>query len=330
MTISIVSNSRAEAGPLQSVIKALPACVVTSFDSTDMSPAVAMSQALTFFTAMFTAQKATRVVVLGDRYETLAAALAALFLRVPVAHIHGGETTTGAFDDPMRHAITHIADLHFVATQGAGDKVSCLLGGTDSNWGPTGDWADEPNYHIHLTGAPGLDGVPGNSARRDTKRILCTYHPETRAEDYGLAACRAMLVALHHLKDYEVLFTSPNADPGAHAIAAAIDEEVQVHPKWHWVMLDHDNYVQAMQSAALVIGNSSAGIIEAPWVGVPTVNVGLRQDGREMARSIWTTNHGQDFMRNAINCAMEWTGPWNPIYRGGAAERIAAVLKEST
>lgn len=314
MTISVVCNSRAEAGPLQSVIKAIPGAVVTRFDSTGMSPAVAMSQAMTFFTAMFTAQKATRVVVLGDRYETLAAALAAMFLRIPVAHIHGGETTTGAFDDPMRHAITHIADLHFVATLRAQVRV--------------GDLVDSVRAKVHLVGAPGLDGIAPNSARRDNKRILCTYHPETRAEDYGVNGCKEMLKAVSSFLGYEVIFCGVNNDPGSSEIRETINDWLRTHGGIVRDDIAHDEYVALMQSAAAVVGNSSAGVIEAPWINVPSVNIGLRQSGRELAPSIIPTDG--TMIREAIDYALTSHQPWEPIYRGGAAEKIAAILKETT
>lgn len=315
MVISLVVNSRAEQGPMSSVIAALPEAVVTRFDATGLHPAIAMSKAMTFFTAMFTAQNAMRVVVLGDRYETLAAALAAMFLRIPVAHIHGGETTTGAFDDPMRHAITHIADIHFVATDNARKKVAKLE-----------PWADS----IHLVGAPGLDGIAPFSATRSEETILCTYHPETRATDYGLQACANMLEALAVYPDYQVLFTPPNADPGSAEIVVMIDKEIQNHANWNWVALDHAAYIEAMQSASLVIGNSSAGVIEAPWVGAPSVNIGLRQYGREMANTVFQVagDRAQEIAATILS-AIYFKGIPKPVYRGGAAPKIAAIIRES-
>lgn len=314
--ITIVVPSRAESGPLQSVIAALPGAVVTRFDSTGMTPAIAMSQGLTYFTAMFTAQKASRVVLLGDRYETLAAALAAMFLKIPVAHIHGGETTTGAWDDALRHSISHIADLHFVATLHAAQTVSSLMVAT----GRTGT-------DIKIVGAPGLDGVEPNSARRDQKLILCTYHSETLAENYGLSNCFAMLEALDAFPDHTVMFTPPNNDPGNEEIKIGIDFFIKSRENWHWIDVGHMAYVQLMQSAQCVVGNSSAGIIEAPWIGVPSVNIGLRQDGRDMAMSIRTwTNESEFSIADAIRWSMSSTGPVEPIYKGGAAEKVAAIL----
>ena len=309
--VTVVVNSRAEDGPLESVIKAMPGCVVTRFNSDGMSPAVAVAQAIIYFTTMFKAQDAKLVVVLGDRYETLAAALAAMFMKIPVAHIHGGETTTGAFDDALRHSITQMADLHFVATDRAFDEVHYRTGYTGQSRNP----------NIHLVGAPGLDGIEGNSAKRDRKLILVTYHPETMLPDNGVAQCEAMLNSFEtYCDDYEIIFTGVNNDPGSNIIRTYIAQWVNMHFTNAVLKenLDHKAYIALMQSAAVVVGNSSAGVIEAPWVGIPSVNIGKRQNGRPMASSVCKD----------IETALKWSGPWMPIYTGGASEKIADKIKE--
>ena len=306
--VTVVCNSRAEAGPLESVIAAMPGCSVTRFNSDGMSPAVAVAQAVIFFTVAFKSQDAKLVVLLGDRYETLAAALAAMFANIPVAHIHGGETTTGAFDDAMRHSISHMAALHFVATDDFAMKLVKM--------------GIHP-FTIDVSGAPGLDGVPGNSARRDRKLILVTYHPETRLSDNGLAGCEDMLDALEeYCGVYDVMFCGVNNDPGGNAIHDLIYDWSAIHPDSKIRQdLDHKAYIALMQSAALVIGNSSAGVIEAPWVGVPSVNLGNRQNGRPLASSVYSS-------LDAIGRALNHKGPWQPFYHGGAAVRIAAAVEK--
>ena len=304
--VCVISNSRAEAGPLESVIAAMPGCYVVKFNSDGLSPAVAVSQAMTYFTAIYTAQKPKLVVVLGDRYETLAASLAAMFLKIPVAHIHGGETTTGAFDDPMRHAMTHIAELHFCATSDFYLRIAEMR-------------KDPQTYSIHITGSPGLDGIEGNSAKRDRKLILVTYHPETRLADNGFAGLVGMCKALKDFDSYDITFTGVNNDPGCEEFRRQINLFC-FHSSRKVVRenLTHKEYILLMQHAALVIGNSSAGVIEAPWVGCPSVNIGNRQTGRPMASSVFKD----------IESALEWKGPWNPIYKGGAAPKIAKVIKD--
>lgn len=320
MTLAIICPSRAESGPLASVYAALPDSLVIRFISDGMSPAVAVAQAMTYFTAAYRSQKITRVLCLGDRYETLAAALAALFVGIPVAHIHGGETTTGAFDDPMRHAITHISDLHFVAHESAGERV-CELRGWKRH--------DFPKP-VHLVGAPGLDTIPGGTATQSEKKILVTYHPETMAADRGIAGCRAMLTVLQAFQDHTVIFSPPNNDPGADEITAMIALAVSHNANWVIQNMARDSYIGALQSAAFVIGNSSAGIIECPWVGVPSVNIGRRQEGRPMAPSVfnWLPESEAPLM-DVIASALAFRGYSNPFYTGGAAAKIAAVLTEA-
>jgi UDP-hydrolysing UDP-N-acetyl-D-glucosamine 2-epimerase len=307
--VTVVSNSRAEDGPLESVIKAMPGCSVTRFNSDGMSPAVAVAQAVIFFTVAFKSQDAKLVVLLGDRYETLAAALAAMFAGIPVAHIHGGETTAGAFDDAIRHSISHMATIHFVATDDFAMKLVNM--------------GIHP-YTIKVTGASGLDNIEGNSAKRDKNEILVTYHPETRSPDYGIAQCERMLLALDkYYKDgYDVLFCGVNNDPGSEEIKELIKAYCEQRSCAKVVTdMTHREYVEKMQHAALVVGNSSAGVIEAPWVGVPTINIGDRQKGRPMARSVYSS-------MMYIDEALKHKEPWKPFYRGGASEKIAVKIKE--
>lgn len=307
--VTVVCNSRAEAGPLESVIAAMPGCSVTRFNSDGMSPAVAVAQAVIFFTVAFKSQDAKLVVLLGDRYETLAATLAAMFAGIPVAHIHGGEATAGAFDDAIRHSISHMATLHFVATDDFAMKLVNM--------------GIHP-YTINVSGAPGLDNIEGNSAKRDKNEILVTYHPETRSPDYGISQCERMLLALDkYYKDgYDVLFCGVNNDPGSEEIKELIKAYCEPRSCAKVVTnMSHREYVEKMQHAAIVVGNSSAGVIEAPWVGVPTINIGDRQKGRPMAKSVYSSiNH--------IEEALEHKHLWKPFYCGGASAKIAVKIKE--
>lgn len=335
MTISIIIPSRAENSPLDSVIKSLPEANIIRFFSDGMSPAVAMSQALTYFTVAYRNAATTRVVCLGDRYETLAAALAAMFVGIPVAHIHGGETTTGAFDDAMRDAITRMASLHFVAIPHAANRVAQLLGRGD------GELFSDHYRDIHLVGAPGLDGIEQGSAKRDRKLILATYHPETRAKDYGQAGCKAMLDALSPLcppitspdfnSGYDVWFCGVNNDPGNEAIRTVIEtwmiDHQNARDRSH---LTHDVYLARLQEAALVIGNSSSIPIESVWVGCPSVLIGDRQNGRPLGSSVFQWRLGDEaLLDDVILKALAFNGHSNPFYCGGpVGQRIATILRQ--
>tara|TARA_R110000787_G_scaffold48723_2_gene117135 strand:- start:76 stop:954 length:879 start_codon:yes stop_codon:yes gene_type:complete len=283
---------------------------------TGRDPSWEMSHAIIHFTLVFANAEPNLVLVLGDRYETLAAALAAMFLKIPVAHIHGGEETTGAFDDPMRHAITHIADLHFVATRKAFQRVVDLKGKA---------------MGVHLVGAPGLDGIKRGSARRSRNKFLVTYHPETMKPDNGVGGLTSLLEALDIFPAHEVVFTGVNNDPGNKLISAAIEEWVKDRPQSSIKTDgDHDWYVWEMERAAAVIGNSSAGIIEAPYIGCPTVNIGYRQEGREKAASIFDTPEITSEIVTAIRDALSFDCLPYPIYVGGASTIIARILDEET
>ena len=322
--IAIVSNSRAESSPLTSVIAALPEAAVITFVA-EHEPHVEMSSALHYFTRELRAASPRIVILLGDRYETLAAALAATFLRIPLAHIHGGETTTGAFDDAFRHGLTHLAEqsggLHFAATEKAAARVTELTNGSQ---------------RVHIVGAPGLDGIPEGSARRERHIIVVSYHPETLSVDHGATSCADMLHLLSgHVDTERVVFTGVNKDPGHEQIEALIAKFCEQKPATRILApLPRDAYISLLQEATMCIGNSSSFAIEAPWIGIPSVIVGNRQQGRELASSVYPANGDINDIAAAIACALAWGAdrkdrPANPIYRGGnVGALIAEIVRE--
>lgn len=316
--IVVVSNSRAEWSPLSSVIAALPGARVVRLPEPAQiaNPDQVMALALPWFTTELAG--ASIIILLGDRYETLAAALAATFLRIPIAHIHGGETTTGAFDDAFRHSITHLAEqsggLHFAATEKAAHRITELTNGSQ---------------RVHLVGAPGLDGIPEGSARRERNTVVVSFHPETMAEDFGVGVCVQMLMGLRALRnDIRIVFTGVNKDPGHEKIEVLIDEFCQAHPSTRIVAtLPRNAYISLLQEAKLLIGNTSSIPIEASWVGIPAVLVGTRQRGREVGDNIFQNDND---IRAAISSALlSFGGESNPPYRGGnVGVRIAEIVRE--
>ena len=303
----------------------------------DDSPAgVARSMGLGVigFGEAFDALKPDIVVVLGDRYEILAAAQAAMIARIPIAHIHGGEITEGAMDDAMRHAITKMAHLHFVAAE---PYAACVI------------QLGEMPERVFTLGTPGLDNVdkldfldregldralgfkPGEAF------FLVTYHPVTAGVDAGGSDLEAeeMLSALDEYPDHRVVLTGVNADPGRDRIADLLSDyaaknknRVSLH-----VSLGQLKYLSAMKFVDAVIGNSSSGIVEAPALGVPTVNIGTRQKGRLRASSIIDCAGNRNDIAAAIDRALEpefrvglktMTPPYGV---GGASEKIKNHLK---
>ena len=206
--------------------------------------------------------------VLGDRYEILSAAVAATLLNIPIAHIHGGEVTAGAFDDAIRHAITKMACVHFVAAEPYRRRVIQM--------------GENPDFVFNV-GAPGLDmadttptisraALLGELGITGPERfILVTLHPTTAQPDTDAANVSALLGALAGIEDRSFVFTGVNADPGYRQIDEAISAFVAERPdRAHlFASLGSERYWKALRLADAVVGNSSSGILEAPAVGVP-------------------------------------------------------------
>ena len=244
------------------------------------------------------------VVLLGDRSETLAAATAATVLRIPIAHIHGGEISEGAIDDAMRHAITKLSHVHFCAADEFRRRVIQM---------------GEAPEQVHAFGAPGLDHLSRQSlpdraavAERiglslDRPLFLVTYHPATLGEADPVTGLEELLAAFDRFADAAILFTKANADAGGRAINARLEGYVADKTGRAVLMssLGSDFYLAALKEAAVVVGNSSSGIIEAPAAGTPTVNVGVRQDGRLRSASIIDAPEQRDAIEAALRRALE-------------------------
>lgn len=227
----------------------------------------------------------TLTVLLGDRYEALAAAQAAMLAGVPIAHLHGGEVTEGALDERIRHAVTKLAQLHFVAAEPYRRRVVQL---------------GEDPHNVHTVGAFALDAISrlnpievvqlSEQVGLDLHRpfILLTYHPVTTQLDRVSFAASEVLAALDLVPELAVLATKANADPGGRIVNHLLEEWTAERSKRATLVpsLGHVSFLSAMRVATAVVGNSSSGIIEAPALGVPTVNVGDRQRGRLRATSV--------------------------------------------
>lgn len=225
------------------------------------------------------------IVVLGDRFEILAAVTAALPLRIPVAHIHGGEITEGAIDESIRHAITKLSHLHFVAAESYRQRVIQM---------------GELPERVFLVGAPGLDHITRTTRLGRTQleanlgitlgdtNFLVTYHPATLGGVVPVKAFGELLAAFAQFPHARIVFTRPNADAEGRALNVLIDAFVEqnVGRAWVFTSLGQLRYLSLMACADAVIGNSSSGLTEAPLLRVPTVNIGPRQDGRLKAPSV--------------------------------------------
>ena len=267
------------------------------------------------------------LLVLGDRYEILAAVQAALIARIPVAHIAGGDITEGAFDDAIRHAISKLSHLHFVTNADAQQRLQQM---------------GEDAAHIHLTGSPGIDQLQatellsreqlsaaiGFALRR--RNLAITFHPATLDCADPVTQLDSLLAALDQLgPDTGLIFTGANADTGGDAINARLTDYVAsrdhacIHPS-----LGQQRYYSLVALADAVVGNSSSGLYEAPSLATATVNIGCRQDGRLRATSVIDCPVNTDAIIEAIQHAytVDMSGVVNPYGDGRASERILAVL----
>lgn len=219
------------------------------------------------------------IVILGDRFEMLATASAALIMRIPIVHIAGGEISEGAIDESIRHAITKMASLHLTSTEPYRRRVIAM--GEDPerviNTGSIGVWnlMNEPVMTLaELQESTGFSFAPGS--------LLVTYHPATLDDGDTATRCTALLEALDRFPDSDILITYPNNDSHGRVIIDLIERYAATRPGRVRVIpsLGKRRYLSALRHVSAVVGNSSSGIIEVPSTGIPTVNVGIRQQGR--------------------------------------------------
>ncbi len=243
-----------------------------------------MGLALTGFVDAFEQLRPDLIVLLGDRYEILMAASAAMLARIPVAHLHGGELTQGAIDDSIRHAVTKMSHLHFVANDEYRRRV-IQLGEVPSSVFTVGGLGLDNLARIKLLSREALQA--DLAFEFQSKNLLITFHPTTLHKDQAAKEFGALLDALAEQTDTGLLFTLPNADPESRVIVKMIDAFVAQHPHAKaWSSLGQLRYLSCMNVVNAVVGNSSSGILEAPSLKVGTINIGSRQDGRLKASSI--------------------------------------------
>ena len=268
------------------------------------------------------------LLLIADRYEMLAPASVALALRIPIAHIEGGEISEGAIDDAVRNALTKMAHVHFTSTFAARDRVISM--------------GEEP-WRVHRAGAPSLDHLKKSrlfsrhqlaeqlSLNLDIPSSVVAYHPVTLASD-TLEEADALFTALEQLPE-QLLFCYPNADAGSRALIDRTKSFLNARGNGRlFVNLDAITYWSLLREATLFLGNSSSGIMETPSFALPTVNIGIRQQGRERARNILDVPANSEAILNAASTArsnafrQSLEGMANPYGDGSAAEKITGVL----
>jgi UDP-N-acetylglucosamine 2-epimerase (non-hydrolysing)/GDP/UDP-N,N'-diacetylbacillosamine 2-epimerase (hydrolysing) len=301
---------------------------------TNLDNLKSMAKGLTGFAEALAELQPTLVVLLGDRFELMSAAISALMLRIPIAHIHGGERSEGAIDESVRHAITKLASLHFAATETYRRRIIQM---------------GETPQRVFNFGAPGLDRVYGSNllTRAELEReigfsfqepvAIVTYHPMTLATT-SVAFQLRQLVAAIKSSGIKAVFTMANADAAGTRINARLSALCARTPaRFKWMPhLGHRRYLSCLQHCAFMIGNSSSGLTEAPSFALPVVNVGDRQRGRVRARNIIDVPCSKAAILRGIKQACSGRfkaslrGMRNPYdrYRDGqTSERIKEVLK---
>lgn len=290
------------------------------------------AETLVRFTELFIGERYDAVILLGDRYETLAMAVAAGNTRTPVFHLCGGDTTEGALDEWIRHSITKISYLHFVTNEESRKRVIQL--GEDParvfNYGSTS--IDNILRSADLSRAEALRGV----GLADCRYALCTYHPVTMEAGSADGQIAELLAALAAFPDIRFIVTKSNADQGGARINELLDAAGQAMENLHvFASLGVRRYLSLMKHAEFVLGNSSSGIIEAPAFHVPTVNIGDRQRGRLQSESVVNCRADRTEIAKAIERAMSpehralCRGVVSPYGSGDAAARIAGEIYRS-
>jgi GDP/UDP-N,N'-diacetylbacillosamine 2-epimerase (hydrolysing) len=270
------------------------------------------------------------IVLLGDRFEMFAASAAAMIAGIPISHLHGGETTEGAFDEAIRHSITKMSHLHFVAAKQYRDRVIQL--------------GEQPE-RVFLVGGLGVDAIQRTTLlEREAlersldftlglRNLLITFHPVTLEGASSQQQMEELLIALDELTDTKLIFTMPNADTGGRELAGMVDAFVATRSNARvYVSLGQLRYLSCMKYVDGVIGNSSSGLAEAPSMGVGTINIGDRQRGRLSASSVIDCAPTASSIREALEKLYDpffrstLSQTINPYGDGGASQRIVDVL----
>lgn len=291
-----------------------------------------VSKGIKGFANFFSSYRPDLICILGDRYEILSAAICATVFGIPIAHIHGGEVTQGAIDDAIRHSITKMAHLHFVST--------------NSHWKRVIQLGESPSKVFNV-GAIGIDNIRKLKIlkRNQLKQVLgiknldnffvVTFHPATLEHGKNESAMKEILLGISTYPEKSIIFTMPNADTESNKITNLIKEFCKKNINAHFYKnLGQQNYLSCLALADCVIGNSSSGIIEAPSLKTPTVNVGNRQKGRERAKSIIDCSPKSGEIINAINKAISIKYDdnlkvySNPYDNGGAITKILEILEK--
>ena len=288
-----------------------------------------ISNALTKFAIYFSIENPDMVILLGDRTELMGISVAAVIAHIPIAHLHGGELTKGAVDDSMRHAITKMSYLHFASTEEYRKRIIQM---------------GEPPEHVFNVGALGVENVLNEELFSEEEvreelgipegcpYVVATFHPVTLEEGTEIEQVQEMFYAIEQRNQLFYIITKANADVGGRRINSFMEEEVKKYPNVKLVSsLGMKRYLSAVKYSKFVLGNSSSGIIEVPTLCVPTVNIGDRQQGRIMSKSVIQCEPVCDSIVEAIDKALEMeqvTLEQNIYGTGESSIKVVEIIRE--
>lgn len=290
--------------------------------------AKSISRGVSGFADAFDALHPDLLLILGDRYEMLAVASTALIYKIPIAHLHGGEITEGAFDDAIRHAISKMSHLHFTSTEAYRNRVIQL--------------GEQPE-RVFNVGALGVENVMKNdfmskeeiesslNFQLTDKCLLCTYHPVTLSNMSSEVQVLNLLKALDYYKDYHIIFTYSNSDTNSQIIIKRIQEYVDRNKGRCMFIpsLGQRRYFSALKYMTAVLGNSSSGIIEVPSFGIPTLDIGDRQKGRIAADCVIHCGYSIEEIKEGLEKVVNYPSKAidNHYYKEGTCEAIFNIIK---
>nr|WP_315000352.1 UDP-N-acetylglucosamine 2-epimerase [uncultured Capnocytophaga sp.] len=306
-------------------------CLLSSDTAVGVSKTIAL--AISGFADALEALQPNLVVVLGDRTEILGAVIAAGMANIPIAHLHGGETTEGAYDEAIRHSITKFSHLHFTSTEAYRKRVIQL--------------GEQPD-RVFNVGAIGLDAIKklkllnkeefenSTGFKLKKRNVLITYHPVTLEKEAPIQTFENILQALDELSETGLIFTHANSDKNGRVINKMITEYVEIHrdKALAFKSLGQLRYLSALQFVDFVIGNSSSGMTEVPAFCIPTINIGDRQKGRICSESVINSTNTLEDIKKSITFALykqfrDKIKQQEMLYGNGtAAEKILKIIKE--
>lgn len=272
------------------------------------------------------------LIILGDRYEILPAAISALILKIPIVHLYGGESTEGLIDEAIRNSVTKISNFHFTSTEEYRKKIIQM--------------GENPD-RVFNAGSLGVENIINKNFKSklylnkkynfnfNKKNLLITYHPVTLENNSSESQFNEILLALNEIEDTNFIFTKPNSDTYGRIISKMIDEFVNKNKKnsISFISLGED-YLDFLYHVDAVIGNSSSGIIEAPSLNTPTINIGDRQKGRIIAKTVINCSPKKIEILNAIKKVYDpkfkkqISKALNPYYKKGSSDFIVNTIKK--